>query len=92
MIKIIPPAIQTELHAQQSDLIKAGQKAIGLPLDKFADKTWSHLTAKQGTLHDEITVNMMRERWEGIERPRREAFHEFKAMFRRMVSDGKGSA
>ncbi|EXK27479.1 hypothetical protein FOMG_16027 [Fusarium oxysporum f. sp. melonis 26406] len=92
VIEIIPPAVQTELHAQQSDLVKAGQKAIGLPLDEFADETWSHLTAKQGTLHDEITVDMMRERWEGIERPRREAFHEFEAMFRRVVSDGKGSA
>ncbi|EGU72014.1 hypothetical protein FOXB_17484 [Fusarium oxysporum f. sp. conglutinans Fo5176] len=92
VIEITPPAVQTELHALQSDLVKAGQKAIGLPLDEFADETWSHLTAKEGALHDEITVDIMRERWEGIERPRREAFHEFEAMFRRMVSDGKGSA
>ncbi|KAF9784852.1 hypothetical protein IL306_006738 [Fusarium sp. DS 682] len=92
VIEIIPPAVQTELHALQPDLAKVGQKAIGVPLNEFSDETWSLLTAKEGTLHDEITVELVRERWEGIERPKREAFHGFEAIFRKMVSEGKGSA
>jgi short-subunit dehydrogenase involved in D-alanine esterification of teichoic acids len=92
VIEIIPPAVQTELHVLQPDLAKMGQRAIGVPLNVFSDETWSLLTAKEGTLHDEMAVELVRERWEGLEKPKREAFHGFEAMFRKMVSEGKGSA
>ncbi|KAM6508110.1 hypothetical protein FALCPG4_017998 [Fusarium falciforme] len=92
VIEIIPPAVQTELHALQPDLAAAGQTAIGVPLEEFSDETWSLLKSEEGTPDDEIAIKLVRDRWGGIEATKRTAFHDFEAMFRKMVAEGKGNA
>lgn len=48
VIEIVPPAVQTELHAQQPDVVAAGQSKIGVPLDMWADETWTAMRASDG--------------------------------------------
>ncbi|OHW97341.1 short chain dehydrogenase [Colletotrichum incanum] len=53
VIEIVPPAVQTELHTRQADLVKTGQANIGIPLDQFIDETWDNLEKGET---DEIIV------------------------------------
>ncbi|KXH43041.1 short chain dehydrogenase [Colletotrichum simmondsii] len=53
VIEVIPPAVQTELHSQQPDLVAAGQANFGMPLDEFTDETWAALEKGE---EDEIIV------------------------------------
>ncbi|CAM1507758.1 Fc.00g046060.m01.CDS01 [Cosmosporella sp. VM-42] len=92
VIEIIPPAVQTELHALQPDLVAAGQAKFGFPLDEFADETWSLLTAEENLPNEEVTIKLVRDRWEGIDAMKREAFEGFEAMFRKRAVDRKQGA
>ncbi|KAI5468004.1 hypothetical protein BGZ63DRAFT_419654 [Mariannaea sp. PMI_226] len=93
VVEIIPPAVQTELHSTQPDLAKAGQANIGIPLKDFVDETWGLMTADEGaTPNDEIIIELVRERWAGLDDARRQAFQTFEAMFRKMAAEGKPSA
>ncbi|KAH7146351.1 hypothetical protein EDB81DRAFT_794958 [Dactylonectria macrodidyma] len=80
VIEIIPPAVQTELHSSQPDLVKAGQTKIGVPLEEYANETWGLLNEE--TPHDEIVIKLVRERWSTIEKEKLDAFRTFEAMFR----------
>ncbi|KAI3572366.1 short chain dehydrogenase [Fusarium oxysporum f. sp. albedinis] len=62
--EIIPPAVKTELH------IKQGAPEIGMPLDTFADQTWSGMISGQ----DELTVGMVAERFARVEDERKKEF------------------
>ncbi|KAK1634056.1 short chain dehydrogenase [Colletotrichum phormii] len=53
VVEVVPPAVQTELHSQQPDLVAAGQANFGMPLDKFTDETWDALEKGE---EDEIIV------------------------------------
>ncbi|KXH49899.1 short chain dehydrogenase [Colletotrichum nymphaeae SA-01] len=53
VIEVVPPAVQTELHSQQPDLVAAGQANFGMPLDDFTDETWAALEKGE---EDEIIV------------------------------------
>ncbi|KAJ3938336.1 uncharacterized protein N0V96_011581 [Colletotrichum fioriniae] len=53
VVEVVPPAVQTELHSQQPDLVTAGQANFGMPLDEFTDETWAALEKGE---EDEIIV------------------------------------
>ncbi|KAK1998930.1 short chain dehydrogenase [Colletotrichum falcatum] len=53
VVEVMPPAVRTELHSQQPDLVAAGQGDFGMPLDAFTDETWAAL--EKGD-EDEIVV------------------------------------
>ncbi|KAK0374451.1 short chain dehydrogenase [Colletotrichum limetticola] len=53
VIEVVPPAVQTELHSQQPDLVAAGQTNFGMPLEEFTDETWAALEKGE---EDEIIV------------------------------------
>ncbi|KAK1770775.1 short chain dehydrogenase [Phialemonium atrogriseum] len=78
VIEIIPPAVQTELHELQPDLVAAGQARIGLPLQAFADETWALLAADEEL--DEVVVTAVRDRFSGIEVEKRKGFELMKSL------------
>ncbi|GJC98861.1 short-chain dehydrogenase [Colletotrichum higginsianum] len=53
VVEVVPPAVRTELHSQQPDLVAAGQADFGMPLDEFTEETWAALL--EGN-EDEIIV------------------------------------
>ncbi|KAK1589872.1 short chain dehydrogenase [Colletotrichum navitas] len=53
VVEVVPPAVRTELHSQQPDLVAAGQADFGMPLDAFAEETWAALEKGE---EDEIIV------------------------------------
>lgn len=76
VVEIMPPAVQTELHTQQADLVAAGEGQIGLPLDAFTDETWGLM--KQDEELDEVVVKEIQDRFAGVDDKR-------KVMFRKML-------
>ena len=92
VIEIIPPAVQTELHSLQPDLVKMGQTAIGVPLEEYANETWNLMTAEEGTPNDEVKISLVRQRWDQIEDNKRQAFQQMEAMFRNFLTKGKSNA
>jgi hypothetical protein len=76
----MPPAVQTELHEQQPELVAIGQARIGMPLTDFLEETWAALEAGD---QDEIIVGSARERWTNLEDGRKKGFKEMEALFRR---------
>ena len=81
VIEIMPPAVQTELHPQQADLVAAGQTKVGLPLEEYIEETWADLIAESG--EDEIVHSSLRQRIGGFEGQRREAYDGFVAVMRK---------
>ncbi|KAK2062023.1 short chain dehydrogenase [Colletotrichum caudatum] len=53
VVEVVPPAVRTELHSQQPDLVAAGQADFGMPLDAFTEETWAALEKGE---EDEIIV------------------------------------
>ncbi|KAL0942991.1 short chain dehydrogenase [Colletotrichum truncatum] len=78
VIEVLPPAVQTELHSQQPDLVAAGQGNFGMPLDEFTEETWAEL--EKGEL-DEIIVGTGK-RFAPIEAEKRKAFEKLAEMFK----------
>ncbi|OTB09482.1 hypothetical protein M426DRAFT_316031 [Hypoxylon sp. CI-4A] len=70
VVEILPPAVQTELHSQQEELVKIGQGNIGISLEQFTDEAWAGLTRGD----EEIPVGMVRDRFDATEEPRRVQF------------------
>lgn len=70
VIEIVPPAVQTELHSLQPDLVAAGQGSIGMPLKDFLEEAWAGL--ERGD--DEIFIGAIRERFARVEDGKRTAF------------------
>lgn len=69
VVEILPPAVQTELHSQQADLVERGWADIGISLQQFTDEAWAGLTEGK----EEIPVGPTKERW-GMEEGRKRAF------------------
>jgi short-subunit dehydrogenase involved in D-alanine esterification of teichoic acids len=84
VVEIVPPAVQTELHSQQPDLVAAGQAHFGLPLEAYADETWAALTAPEAV--DEVVCEALRERHGAVEERKREAFAQMEVAFRTSAS------
>ncbi|KAI0133981.1 short chain dehydrogenase [Xylariales sp. AK1849] len=68
--EIIPPAVQTELHTQQKDLVEKGMDKIGISIEEFTDDAWRGLTAGE----EEIVVGPIKERFGRVEEGRKQAF------------------
>ncbi|KAL7622096.1 hypothetical protein AAE478_007598 [Parahypoxylon ruwenzoriense] len=77
VVEILPPAVQTELHSQQAELVAIGQGDIGMPLAEFTDEAWAGLLRGD----EEIPVGMVRDRFDAVEEPRREQFRRMVAAF-----------
>jgi len=82
VIEIIPPAVQTELHSQQADLVAAGQANIGVPLVEYADETWAALAGDE--VQDEIMFSQARDRWGHIETEKKKGYEAMLAMMKKM--------
>ncbi|XDG05705.1 hypothetical protein ABKA04_005320 [Annulohypoxylon sp. FPYF3050] len=70
VIEILPPAVQTELHSQQKELVAIGEGNIGIPVEQFTDEAWEGLTRGD----EEIPVGIVKERFDVTEEPRRVQF------------------
>ncbi|KAK9421597.1 putative Peroxidase [Seiridium unicorne] len=70
VVEIIPPAVQTELHGLQEDLVARGEGNFGMPLPEFTDWAWAGL--QKGD--EEIPVGETSLRNHAAEAGRREAF------------------
>ncbi|KAK4171433.1 putative dehydrogenase [Triangularia setosa] len=79
VVEIMPPAVQTELHPQQKDLVEAGQHKPGIELERYIEETWADLVGEEEK--EEIVHSVLRERLEAVEGPRKTAWEGFvKAM------------
>lgn len=70
IIELIPPAVQTELHELQADIVAKGEEKLGMPLPAFIDGAWAGL--QRGD--DEIPVGEFAIKNYAAEAGRREAF------------------
>ncbi|KAK0619071.1 hypothetical protein B0T14DRAFT_565966 [Immersiella caudata] len=80
VVEIIPPAVRTELHSQQGDLVEAGQDKMGMDLGEYVEETWGDLVGEEEM--DEVVFSGQRERLKGVEEGRREAFEGFVGVMR----------
>jgi short-subunit dehydrogenase involved in D-alanine esterification of teichoic acids len=90
VIDVLPPAVKTELHVKQPELVKIGEGDIGMELDAWADEIWGYL--KDGSVMqsvdddnwvDEFVVKQQREQgFGGIETKRREVFRKMESRMR----------
>ncbi|KAK3681323.1 hypothetical protein B0T22DRAFT_485412 [Podospora appendiculata] len=91
VVELLPPAVQTELHPLQPDLVAAGQDKIGIPLAAYVDETWADLISDdddeaggtRGGERDEIAHTVHREKLAGAEEKKREGFRAFVAFMRK---------
>lgn len=81
VVEIMPPAVQTELHTQQSDLVAAGDANFGVPLKDFADETWGLM--RSGEDLDEIMIAQMKENFGHLDDGKRKLFHNMALRFKR---------
>jgi short-subunit dehydrogenase involved in D-alanine esterification of teichoic acids len=70
VIEVIPPAVRTEL--MQPDLEAAGFDKFSLPLEPYADETWSALQSEAEL--DEVMCAVQAERFGHIEDEKKKAF------------------
>ncbi|KXH65667.1 short chain dehydrogenase [Colletotrichum salicis] len=78
VVEVVPPAVQTELHSQQPDLVAAGQANFGMPLDEFTDETWAALEKGE---EDEIIVGPARN-FAHVETDRKKMFDKMAESFK----------
>lgn len=76
MLDILPPAVQTELHALQPELVAIGQADIGVPLADFIDETWEALD-RWDPNENEIMVKQLKDRFGHLEDGHNVAFEKF---------------
>lgn len=87
VVEIVPPAVQTELHSQQADLVAAGAAHFGVPLDAYANEVWGLMRSDEDL--DEILIAQMKEMgFASVEDKKREVFRDMKL---RMKRNGKSS-
>jgi short-subunit dehydrogenase involved in D-alanine esterification of teichoic acids len=85
VVEIIPPAVQTELHLQQPDLVEKGLGNIGITIEEFMDDAWSGLT----TGKEEIMVGPIKERFGQVEEGRKAAYQHLLEVIRKQEASGK---
>lgn len=81
VVEIVPPAVQTELHTQQPDLVAAGDANFGVPLKQYADETWDLMRGEDDL--DEIMIAQMKERFGSVEDQKRQVFHAMNMMMKK---------
>jgi short-subunit dehydrogenase involved in D-alanine esterification of teichoic acids len=80
VVEIMPPAVQTELHTQQADLVAQGDANFGLPLDAYTDETWGLMTKDEEL--DEIVVQEIHDRFGAVDVERKKLFKRMAEMMR----------
>lgn len=85
VVEIVPPAVQTELHALQPELVAAGQADIGMPLGAFIDETWEAMERWDPDEND-IMVNQVKNNWGHVDDARKVAFTKLQEMMKNMES------
>lgn len=85
VVEILPPAVQTELHELQPELVAVGQANIGMPLGAFIEETWAALERWDGG-EDEIMVKEVKGNWGRVEDARRVAFGQLQERMKAMQS------
>jgi len=80
VVELLPPAVQTELHPTQPDLVASGQDKMGLPLAVYADETWADMNS--GEEMKEIAHSVHRDRLRLAEGNKKEAYEGFVGMMR----------
>ena len=78
----MPPAVQTELHSRQPDLVAKGQAHFGTPLDVYIDETWASLSGEEA--QDEILFSEMRQQLGSVEDEKRKKFGFMQERIRQM--------
>ncbi|KAI0152793.1 short chain dehydrogenase [Xylariaceae sp. FL1272] len=73
VIEVVPPAVQTELHLLQPDLVEQGLGHIGITIEEFIESAWAGL--EKGD--EEILVGPLKEGMGHLEDGRRVAFRRF---------------
>lgn len=76
VVEILPPAVQTELHALQPELVALGQANIGMPLADFIDETWEALD-RWDPDENELMVKDLKKRFGHLEDGHKVAFEHF---------------
>ncbi|KAK4210930.1 putative oxidoreductase DltE [Rhypophila decipiens] len=84
VIELLPPAVQTELHTQQEDLVKLGQDKIGLTLEAYMNETWAELDKGHEEIKDEIINSAHGEALFRAEAVRKTGFEGFMGALRKM--------
>lgn len=84
VIELVPPAVQTELHTQQEDLVKLGHDKMGLALDAYMDETWNELDRDHDEIKDEIVNSFHGEALLKAEEVRRKGYEGFLAVMRKV--------
>ena len=79
VIEIMPPAVQTELHTLQPELVKAGRANIGIPLAECLDEAWDALDRGDD---DEIPISAIKSRFAAVEVERKAAFQQLIVMMK----------
>ncbi|KAK2006187.1 NAD(P)-binding protein [Colletotrichum eremochloae] len=79
VIEVVPPAVRTELHSQQPDLVAAGQGDFGMPLDAFTEEMWAALEKRE---EDEIIVGPAKN-FAHVETDRKRMFDKMAESFRK---------
>lgn len=77
VVEIMPPAVQTELHELQPELVAAGQAHIGMPLADYIDETWASLE-RWDSDEVEIMVAQVRGDYGHLEDEKRIAFEQLR--------------
>ncbi|KAI0454972.1 short chain dehydrogenase [Xylaria acuta] len=73
VVEIVPPAVQTELHELQPDMVAAGQANIGITIEEFIRDCWAGLEAGD----EEILVGPLKANFKNLEDGRRAVFKNF---------------
>lgn len=83
VVELLPPAVQTELHALQPELVAAGQAHIGMPLGQYIDETWAALQ-RWDPDENEIMVSQVRANYGHFEDEKRVAFEQLQERVKTM--------
>ncbi|OIW23506.1 NAD(P)-binding protein [Coniochaeta ligniaria NRRL 30616] len=81
VVEIVPPAVQTELHSRQPDLVAAGDANFGVPLKEYTDETWALMRSDEDL--DEILIEQMKPTFGNTEDQKRKVFHDMNSMIRK---------
>lgn len=86
VVDVLPPAVRTELHELQPEMVTAGMADVGMPLGQYIDETWDAMNRWDPDEH-ELLVAESKKHFGHVEDARREAFVRLQEMVKAMGSD-----
>lgn len=81
VVEVLPPAVQTELHDLQPELVAAGKHVIGIPLADYLDDAWESLDQWDAQEAEVFARGDKARAYEHINDARKEVFVNFAACF-----------